>query len=254
MGYEVHLKQFSGPLDLLLHLIQKAEVDIKDIFISEITAEYLALMDGIGALDMDTASEFLSVAATLLYIKSRSLLPRPPRDEAQLEEDPEEALLRQLCEYKGFKEAGAMLERLCCGMDGCYTKLPEEFAAAPPQIEWINTSVDSLMTALREALKRGVGPEPVYSALHRVRADRFTVRAQLKRIRDVLMDRGRVDFSELFGQDASKIEIIVTFMALLDMIMRNEIKLHQNQPYAPITIEAHRLEDNDEGEQFMDEV
>ena len=112
MAYEVHLNRFEGPLDLLLHLIEQAKVDIKDIFISEITAQYLALMDEVEELDMDTASEFLTMAATLVYIKSRSLLPRPPREEAQDEEDPEEALVRQLREYKAFKEAGAKLEIL----------------------------------------------------------------------------------------------------------------------------------------------
>ena len=87
MAYEVHLSQFEGPLDLLLHLIEQAKVDIKDIFISEITAQYLALMGEVDELDMDTASEFLIMAATLVYIKSRSLLPRPPREDPEGEED-----------------------------------------------------------------------------------------------------------------------------------------------------------------------
>ena len=83
MAYQVHLKQFDGPLDLLLHLIEQAEVDIKDIFISEITTQYLAYMAQVDELDMDTASEFLTMAATLVYIKSRSLLPRPPKEEEE---------------------------------------------------------------------------------------------------------------------------------------------------------------------------
>ena len=95
MAYEVHLKEFDGPLDLLLHLIEQAKVDIKDIFVSEITNRYLSLMEELDELDMDTASEFLTMAATLVYIKSRSLLPKPPK-EAEEEEDPEEALVRRL--------------------------------------------------------------------------------------------------------------------------------------------------------------
>jgi segregation and condensation protein A len=81
MAYEVHLKQFEGPLDLLLHLIEQAEVDIKDIFISEITSQYLAYMRGLDELDMDTASEFIAMAANIVYIKSRSLLPKPPKED-----------------------------------------------------------------------------------------------------------------------------------------------------------------------------
>ena len=124
MAYEVHLSQFEGPLDLLLHLIEQAKVDIKDIFISEITAQYLVLMGEVDELDMDTASEFLIMAATLVYIKSRSLLPRPPREDPEGEEDPEAILVRQLREYKAFKEAGAKLEALQSEMARAYTRLP----------------------------------------------------------------------------------------------------------------------------------
>ena len=107
MAYEVNLKEFQGPLDLLLHLIEQAEVDIKDIFISEITAQYLEYMGQIDTLDMDTASEFLTMAATLVYIKSRSLLPKPPKENTE-EEDPADALIRQLrdlftaCDLRAF--------------------------------------------------------------------------------------------------------------------------------------------------------
>ena len=99
MAYYVSLRQFEGPLDLLLHLISKAKVDIKDIFVSEITEQYLASMQDIDELDMDTASEFLTMAATLLEIKSRALLPRPPKEEDG-EETPEQALIRRLEENK----------------------------------------------------------------------------------------------------------------------------------------------------------
>ena len=105
MAYEVNLKEFQGPLDLLLHLIEQAEVDIKDIFISEITAQYLEYMGQIDTLDMDTASEFITMAATLVYIKSRSLLPKPPKENTE-EEDPADALIRQLREYRAAKETG----------------------------------------------------------------------------------------------------------------------------------------------------
>ena len=100
MAYVVSLKQFEGPLDLLLHLITRAKVDIKDIFVSEITEQYLASLDGLDELDMDVASEFLTMAATLLEIKSRALLPRPPKEEEDGEESPEQALIRRLEEYK----------------------------------------------------------------------------------------------------------------------------------------------------------
>ena len=103
--YYVSLKQFEGPLDLLLHLITRAKVDIKDIFVSEITEQYLASMGSVDELDMDTASEFLTMAATLLEIKSRALLPRPPEPTEDGEETPEQTLIRRLEEYKLYKES-----------------------------------------------------------------------------------------------------------------------------------------------------
>ena len=143
MAYEVHLKEFDGPLDLLLHLIEQAKVDIKDIFISEITNQYLSLMEELDELDMDTASEFLTMAATLVYIKSRSLLPKPPK-EAEEEEDPEEALVRQLKEYKLFKQAGEKLNELSAGMRGVFSRLPEEFALPPQEYELEQATAEEL--------------------------------------------------------------------------------------------------------------
>ena len=99
MAYIIQLKQFEGPLDLLLHLISRAQIDICDIFISEITEQYLAAMGDVASLDMDTASEFLAMAATLLEIKSRALLPRPPEPEEEGEETPEQALIRRPVSY-----------------------------------------------------------------------------------------------------------------------------------------------------------
>jgi len=131
---------------LLLHLIEKAEVDIKDIFISEITAQYLEYMKGLDELEADAASEFAAMAATLLLIKSRSLLPKPaPVDEE--EEDPETVLLRQLQEYKLYKEAGQRLNELKEAADHVYAKLPEEFPLPPKTIELDGATLDQLYDA-----------------------------------------------------------------------------------------------------------
>ena len=252
MAYEVHLQQFDGPLDLLLHLIEQAQVDIKDIFISEITAQYLAYMDEVEELDMDTASEFITMAATLVYIKSRSLLPRPPRDDAE-EEDPEAMLIRQLREYKTFKEAGEQLDMLFEKARGIFTKLPEEFVLPPQEITLGEASADELSAAFLELLmKERLTAEDVVK-VHEISADRFTVREQLKRIRTVLKDSGRILFDELFAEKPAKMEMIVTFMALLDMITRREIILRQKTPYAPITIIANELIDEDDDIEYMDE-
>ncbi len=252
MTYEVHLKQFEGPLDLLLHLIEQAEVDIKDIFVSEITAQYLTYMQELEDLDMDTASEFIAMAATLLYIKSRTLLPRPPK-EVEEEEDPAEVLIRQLRDYKAVKEAGGRLSELLGHMQGIYTKLPEEFALPPQEITWTESAPDGLFAAFAELLLRRCDAQKTIAAVQEVHADPFTVRRQLIKIRAVLQDRQKVVFEELFEPGASKIEMIVTFMALLDMIMRTEVILQQKCPYDKITITATNLSNEDEDAEYMDE-
>ena len=245
MAYEVHLKEFDGPLDLLLHLIEQAKVDIKDIFISEITNQYLSLMEELDELDMDTASEFLTMAATLVYIKSRSLLPKPPK-EAEEEEDPEEALVRQLKEYKLFKQAGEKLNELSAGMRGVFSRLPEEY-------ELEQATAEELFAAFMDVLNREEPESSIPEIAKKVDADKYTVRTQLVKIRAKLKEGASVTFEELFEATSVKLEKIVTFMALLEMIARQEILLKQSTPYGRITITAYNLKEDDADAEYMDE-
>ena len=251
MSYEVHINQFDGPLDLLLHLIEQAKVDIRDIFISQITAQYLAFMEELDELDMDTASEFLAMAATLVYIKSRSLIPKPPKEE--LEEDPEVALVRQLREYKAFKEAGLNLGKLQDDMRSVYVRLPEEFLLPPQEYDISEATSVELFQAFIEVLRRGDADPAPQSPLHAVSADRFTVRSQRARIRSALAVSGKISFDELFEGAPEKLEKIVTFMALLDMLTRGEIILKQAARYGAITIMAREPLEDDGEIIFMDE-
>ena len=241
MAYEVNLKEFQGPLDLLLHLIEQAEVDIKDIFISEITAQYLEYMGQIDTLDMDTASEFLTMAATLVYIKSRSLLPKPPKENTE-EEDPADALIRQLREYRAAKETGEKLRSLLDGARGIYAKLPQEIILEESSVQSLFDAFAELMDKRREEKQREINSQEVMD-------DRFTIRRQLVKIRDVLRDKVSVPFEELFEDDAPKMEM----MALLDMLMRGEISIKQPRPYEKITITAKELREDDEDAEYMDE-
>ena len=255
MAYSVHLEQFSGPLDLLLHLIERAELDIKDIFISEITSQYLDCLSEADSLDMDTASEFLTMAATLLYIKSRQLLPRPPKEDDEEEEDPEVMLIRQLREYKAFKEASADLQELFLTAQKSFARLPEDVPLPPKEVALDGATMDSLCAAFLSLLgRKEKEPQVVRSQL--VRPDPYTVRQQMKRIRAVLLDKPSALFEDFFPPQAERIEMIVTFMALLEMILHGEIILRQKMPFAPIRIAADRLllEDGDEEFDYMDEL
>ena len=251
MEYRVHLSQFSGPLDLLLHLVEKAEVDIKDIFVSEITSEFLEYLKEIDELDMEQASSFLTVAATLVYMKSRSLFPPAPKEEEE-EEDPGELLIRQLREYKTFMEASETMRELAHEAARMHSKLPEEFPVPPAEIILKDTTTQKLFEAMLSALNRGEEPEK-RETLHEVTADAFTIRSCSRRVRDVLRsNNGKTCFEEL-TEGASKMEIIVTFMALLEMISCGEIRLSQERYCGRIDIYALKLIRDDEKISYMDE-
>lgn len=251
MEYRVHLSQFSGPLDLLLHLVEKAEVDIKDIFVSEITSEFLEYLKEIDELDMEQASSFLTVAATLVDMKSRSLFPPAPKEEEE-EEDPGELLIRQLREYKTFKEASETMRELAHEAARMHSKLPEEFPVPPAEIILKDTTTQKLFEAMLSALNRGEEPEK-RETLHEVTADAFTIRSCSRRVRDVLRsNNGKTCFEEL-TEGASKMEIIVTFMALLEMISCGEIRLSQERYCGRIDIYALKLIRDDEKISYMDE-
>lgn len=254
MAYSVHLEQFDGPLDLLLHLIERTELDIKDIFVSEITSQYLACMSEADSLDMDTASEFLTMAATLLYIKSRQLLPRPPREDEGEEEDPEAMLIRQLREYKAFKEASASLLELYTAAKDSFSRLPEDVPLPPKEVALDGASMDALYTAFLTLLGRKQ-EAPAAPRAHHVRPDHYTVRKQMRKIRDILADKPSALFEDLFEENAERLEMIVTFMALLEMILHGEIILRQKTPFAPIRIAAGKLLlEGDEEFDYMDEL
>ena len=176
--YIVSLKQFDGPLDLLLTLITHAKVDIHDIFVSEITEQYLESMKLVDELDMDSASEFLQMAATLLEIKSRAMLPKPPKPEDENELSPEEALIRQLEEYRQFKEISGRMQELEKQARALITKLPEEYPLPPPVTEITGLTLEKLQRAFLRVLERARGaggrrahgqPRDTARQLHRFR-------------------------------------------------------------------------------------
>ena len=145
MPLTLHLGQFEGPLDMLLFLIGKAKIDIKDIFVSQVTDQYIQSVQNAPDLDMDDASAFINMAATLLEIKSRSLLPKPKVEDG--EEDPEQALIRQLEEYQRFKEIAQNMQGFEKAAALMFEKLPEEYPLPPPTLELKNLTMEGLLAA-----------------------------------------------------------------------------------------------------------
>lgn len=245
MAYIVSLKQFDGPLDLLLTLISSAKIDIADIFVSEITEQYLDSMRLIDELDMDTASEFLQMAATLLEIKSRAMLPKPPKPEDPNELSPEEALIKQLTEYKLFKEASEKMHELEEEARALLTKMPEEYPLPPPTVEITGLTLDKLARTFRRVLERVAADERADQMAGReIRRDRFTISGCMARIARKVKS-GRFAFTELFDDNMSRSEIITMFMALLEMVKLNRLHVEQQSAYDEIYLSAYSENGND---------
>lgn len=238
MPYIVSLKQFDGPLDLLLTLISNAKIDIHDIFVSEITEQYLETMKLVDELDMDSASEFLQMAATLLEIKSRAMLPKPPKPEDPDELSPEEALIRQLEEYRQFKEVSARMHQLEEEARALMTKLPEEYPLPPPNIEITGLTLEKLLKAYRRVLARAARAEQAdRMASREIRRDTYTVAGCMARI-SRMVRKGGCRFSELFGEDFTRQEVVTMFMALLELIKLNRVRVSQEAAYEDIQLTA----------------
>ena len=236
MPLTLHLGQFEGPLDMLLFLIGKAKIDIKDIFVSEVTDQYIQSVQNAPDLDMDDASAFINMAATLLEIKSRSLLPKPKLEEG--EEDPEQALIRQLEEYQRFKEIAQNMQGFEKAAALMFEKLPEEYPLPPPTLELKNLTMEGLLAAFARVMARVKedDEEPIQTARRIVR-DEFTVpRCSahiLKRLK-----KGPVKFDELFSPQPSRDEVVTLFLALLELLRLGRVSAEQDGIFGDMVLEA----------------
>ena len=234
MPYVVSLKQFDGPLDLLLTLISRAKIDICDIFVSEITEQYLEYMAGVDELDMDSASEFLQMAATLVEIKSRALLPVPPKPEDPDAETPEQALIRQLTEYKAFKETCEDLKRLEEAARLMLSKLPEEYPLPPPEYELTGLTLEGLTKAFLRVLSRA-GKSEESAQQREIRRDSYTVQHCMARIQSKLRE-GSIAFEALFEDEPCRAEIVGLFMGMLELLKLNRVRVRQRGVFGEIIL------------------
>ena len=231
--YKVKLEVFEGPLDLLLYLIKKDEVDIYDISIERITQQYLEFMDAFKVLDLEVAGEFVVMAANLIYLKSRSLLPvhvQPPEEEAD-EDDPRWDLIRQLVEYKKFKDAAAQLSQRELEQSNLFTRLPEPEAAAERPLGEV--SVFDLIAAFNKILKRIEGRT---EDLREIFEENYTVSDKIDFIMKMTASGVALKFTELFASAASRTEVVVTFLALLELVRLKQLSLVQGEAFGEIEL------------------
>ncbi len=230
----VELRQFQGPLDLLLHLISRAKIDIRDIFISQITEQYMESIQDLSQLDMDATSEFLQMAATLLEIKSRALLPKPPKLE-EGEEDPQETLLRRLEEYKRLKEAGERLRPLEKEALDMLFRLPQEMVQRQ-RLELNQLSLDALQEAFLRLLQRPRSVQLPAEPVRRIRREQWSVARCAMDILQMVMALEEVRFEALFEEAPDRERLVSTFIAMLELLKNGRIRLVQRELCGPILL------------------
>ncbi len=243
LNYTVHTPVYDGPLDLLLNLIERAELDITTVSLASVTDSYLSYINGLEQLNPDEISAFLLIAAKLLQIKSEALLPRPPSREPG-EEDVGRSLVDQLKLYKRYKEIGLwMYERQEKNLRSFLRIAP------PPKVEakldLSNLTLAKLVAAAEEAFAKEVNKKPLGSI---IAAPRVTIREKIDLIVKTMKEVERASFRGLLEQGASRLEIVVTFLAMLELVKRYRIQAQQEGLFGDI--EIYRMEDWNEEEEI----
>jgi segregation and condensation protein A len=240
MAIHIRLKQFDGPMDLLLHLIGKAKIDIKDIFVSEITEQFIEAVREAADFDLDEASEFIDMAALLVEIKSRALLPKPPRTDE--EEDPEQALIARLTAYKQLKEGAESMADFERSAMQIFGKLPEEIPLPPPTLEIDGLTLDALWFALRRIAERKPREDrEVDYRMRDIRRDCYTVEGCMEVIESRL-SLGAASFDELFEGMPGREEIVTLFIALLELLKLGKAYATQSATFEKIVLHPGRRE------------
>ena len=233
--YKVKLEVFEGPLDLLLYLIKQDEIDIYDISLERITSQYLEYLHAFKELNIELAGEFIVMAANLIYLKSRSLLPldqQPPEENAG-EEDPRWELIRQLIEYKKFKEAAVELHLREVEQERIFPREGASSALSEP-LRLGEVGIFQLINAFQTVMKRIEAREDVQEIF----GERFSVSEKIDAILQRVATGNRLRFSDLFGAVVSRIEVVVTFLALLELIRLKQVRAVQKNIFEEIEIAA----------------
>jgi segregation and condensation protein A len=235
--YKVSLEIFEGPLDLLLYLIKKDEVDIYDISLERVTTQYLNYIETFKLLNIDLASEFISMAANLMYIKSRTLLPKreqPPEEDAE-EDDPRWELIRQLIEYKKFKDAAGFLHRREVEQEQIFAHTPLNDPKPEDEIPLplAEASIFDLIRAFQNVLKRFDEARDFGDIVD----DRYTVSDKIDYLMTEIEPGQSISLQSVFSKASSKVEVIVIFLALLELMKMNQFRAHQTGLLGEISIE-----------------
>ena len=228
---EVFLDTFEGPLDLLLYLIRKQNLDILDIPVAEITRQYMGYIDLMQMMNLDLAAEYMVMAAMLAEIKSRMLLPRP-ESESEEEEDPRAMLVRRLQEYERYRQAALDIEKLPRLGRDLYLANPRRDHVKPKRVD-PNVEIHDLLMAFSEVVKR-VDEKRSFNINREV----LSIRERMSMVLDKVNNREFIVFESLFDKTEGKLGIVVTFMAILELMKEQLLLIVQNEQFAPIHVKA----------------
>ena len=237
MEYALNIDSFQGPLDLLLHLIKEAKMDIFDLKIEEITNQYLEFINKMEEMNLNVASSYLVMSAELLEIKSKMLLPKHNNDDDVDEEDPREELVNKLIEYQRYKDLTSEFKDLELERQMIYTKIPENVKEYIDENQVINggdVTLDDLVDAFNKFLERQKLNKPLST---KVTSKEITVEHRRKSIRKILVSKGKVNFMDLFDI-INKEYVVVTFLAVLEMAKAKELIIKQDNNFDDIICEV----------------
>lgn len=233
MNYEVSLEQFEGPLDLLLHLIKESNINIHDIKIEEITAQYLDYIKKVEELNLNIASEYLVMAAELIEMKSKLLLPRKESETDNIEEETRENLINRLVEYQKYKEVTNTFKVLEKDRSEIHTKLPSKLDfEVTVNTDEVGMDVNLLIDAFQKFLERKKDEKPLNTT---VTKKELSVHERCIKIRSILKQKSKVTFDELF-ETVNIPSVVVTFLSILEMIKKGEITINQENNFSNICI------------------
>ena len=233
--YEVNLKEFNGPLDLLLHLIKKEDIDIFDINIDKITKQYLDYINLMESLNLDIASEYLVMAAELMEIKALNLLPKKEEIDDEFEEDPKEKLIKKLIEYEQYKDITNTFKELECYRHEVYTRETDELINYKETTNNTNLDInlEDLIKAFKDFLKRKELDKPLNT---KIAKKDYSINERSKEIKNIIKRKKKINFFELFDI-LNKDYIVITFLSILSLTKNGEIKISQEHNFNNIIME-----------------
>ncbi|MGI6732598.1 MAG: segregation and condensation protein A [Anaerovoracaceae bacterium] len=244
MVYKVKLDVFEGPFDLLVYLIENAEMSIYDIQVAEITKQYIEYVERIQKIDAALAGEFMVLAATLIEIKSKMLLPRKSSEDGlDIIEDPRSELVQKLLEYKQYKRAAAYLEEQEERMQRIHTKPQEDLTVYTNEPDiYLSLDLVSFVKAFELFLQKKKTMEEVRKRYRTIERQRMTIESRIEQIKHLFTRKKRLKFSELLDGERSRQNIVLTFLSMLELIRQKAVKVSQNVNFGEIILTVNEKE------------